>query len=44
MERKCIEQLEIEFLEYLKVNRGYSSNTIRSYKFDLDRFRVFIEE
>ncbi|MEO0280729.1 MAG: site-specific tyrosine recombinase/integron integrase [candidate division WOR-3 bacterium] len=34
----------LEFLEYLKSNKGYSENTIKSYEDDLDRFIYFLKE
>lgn len=34
----------LEFLEYLKNNRGYSENTIKSYEDDLNQFLSFLEE
>ena len=30
-----------EFLKYLKIDKGYSNNTISSYKIDLDKFKEF---
>ncbi len=37
-------QLTNEFLIYLKSIRGYSSNTIDSYKRDIERFNEYLEE
>ncbi|MEO0297635.1 MAG: site-specific tyrosine recombinase/integron integrase [candidate division WOR-3 bacterium] len=34
----------LEFLEYLKSNKGYSENTIKSYEDDLDQFIYFLKE
>lgn len=30
-----------DFLKYLKIDKGYSNNTINSYKIDLDKFKDF---
>lgn len=34
----------LEFLEYLKNNRGYSENTVKSYEDDLNQFVTFLTE
>ena len=36
-----ISELIEEFLRYLKIDRGYSINTINSYKVDLEKFQNF---
>ena len=36
-----IDELIDEFLRYLKIDKGYSMNTINSYKLDLDKFLFF---
>jgi integrase/recombinase XerD len=38
--KKLLEQ----FLQYLSLEVGYSSNTIASYRFDLDRYLKFLEQ
>lgn len=32
-----------EFIEYLKVVKNYSDNTIRNYEIDLDEYKVFLD-
>ena len=36
-----LDELIDEFLRYLKIDKGYSNNTINSYKLDLDKFLHF---
>ena len=36
-----VDELVLEFLRYLKIDRGYSKNTIDSYEKDLEKFRHF---
>ena len=36
-----LDNLISEFLRYLKIDKGYSENTIDSYRLDLDKFKVF---
>jgi len=38
-----MKELTDDFLEYLKNNRGYSENTIKSYEDDLNQFLQFLE-
>uniref|UniRef100_A0A7C3J7G8 Tyrosine recombinase XerC n=1 Tax=candidate division WOR-3 bacterium TaxID=2052148 RepID=A0A7C3J7G8_UNCW3 len=38
-----MKELTVDFLEYLKNNRGYSENTIKSYEDDLNQFLQFLE-
>lgn len=33
-----------EFLRYLRVERNLSPRTIRAYQYDLDKFRIFVEQ
>ena len=30
-----------EFLKYLKIEKNYSSNTIKNYEIDIDEFKIF---
>ena len=39
-----LSELINEFLRYLLIDKGYSNNTIESYKNDLDKFLKFIED
>ena len=36
-----LSELIIEFLRYLLIDKGYSNNTIESYKRDLEKFLEF---
>ena len=39
-----ISDLINEFLKYLKIDKGYSNNTIYSYKLDLTKFLEYFKE
>ena len=38
-----IDKLIEEFLRYLLIDKGYSKNTIASYKIDLDKFNLYFK-
>ncbi|GAB4339462.1 MAG: site-specific tyrosine recombinase XerD [Candidatus Abyssubacteria bacterium] len=33
-----------QFLDWLKVEKGYSKNTVASYRYDLERYREYLEQ
>lgn len=40
---ETLQGLIVEFLAWLSVEKGLSKNTIRSYRYDLEQYRAFVE-
>jgi integrase/recombinase XerD len=44
VENHTLEDLIAQFLAWLSVEKGLSTNTTRSYRYDLEQYRMFVEE